>query len=222
MTQVLFADPVLLHSDRHPEVRLGGEFQDPPISEDPLFRLHARSRMNIYLDTDADASILVDATVVHQAGEPLPRCFWPKPGRKPTPIGLEISYDGKVLQSTEIDFDTADNEISFSLDGFEAQFDAYQLTVTATLGKKTVFTDTAELLYLPYPEDYGSVSRLDDLYGGLYVQRGGKDEPWEVIFPYTFYSKPLLRELRGSTTTFVEIMSLLTSNSSMDPLLECG
>lgn len=158
------------------------------MSEDPLFRLHARSRMNIYLDTDDEASILVDANIVHQGGEPLPSCFWPKEGKKAAPIGLELSYDGKVLKSTEVDSDSVDNEITISLDGFEAQFDAYQLTVKATFGKKTTFTDVAELLYLPYPEDYGSVSRLDDLYGGLHVQRG-MDSPWEVIFPYTYYCK---------------------------------
>jgi hypothetical protein len=144
--------------------------------------------MNIYLDTDDEASILVDANIVHQAGELLPRCFWPKKGRDPTPIALEISYDGKVLKSIEVDLGSVDNEVYISLDGFEPQFDAYELTVKAILGKDTTFTETAELLYLPYPEDYGSVSRLDDLYGGLYVQRG-KDEPWQVIFPYTYYCK---------------------------------
>jgi hypothetical protein len=202
---------------RHPVVQLGGGFKEPPVSEDPLFRLHARSRMNIYLDTDEEASILIDANIVHQGGESLPSCFWPKEGKKSAPVGLEISYDGKVLKSTEVDLDTVDNEVTISLDGFKTSFDAHHLTVKATFGKKTTFTDTAELLYLSYPEDYGSVSRLDDLYGGLHVQRG-KENPWEVIFPYTYYC------------TFISIIESalapmacrIDSISSMDSVLERG
>ncbi|TPR05697.1 ABC transporter family protein [Aspergillus niger] len=51
----------------------GGWFEQPSYSSTPLLNLKVRPRMSIYLETDAKGSLLVDTTVSHLVGDPLPR-----------------------------------------------------------------------------------------------------------------------------------------------------
>lgn len=144
--------------------------------------------MNIYFDIDDEVSIFVDVNIVYQVGELLLCCFWFKKGWDFMLIVLEIFYDGKVFKLIEVDFGLVDNEVYISFDGFEFQFDVYELIVKVIFGKDMIFIEIVELFYLLYLEDYGSVLRLDDFYGGFYVQCG-KDELWQVIFFYIYYCK---------------------------------
>jgi hypothetical protein len=164
----------------------GGQFQDPPISSKPQLRFRARPRLSIYLDTDKEAVVLVDARVVFQAGEPIPACYVPHESKEPASMAIEVSLGDEVLAVTKIRVGSTENQVPISLTGFEPRFEAYELKVVATLSPRLIYSSDAELYYLPYPEDYGSVSRLDNLYGALFVQRG-RDNDWERIFPYTYY-----------------------------------
>lgn len=138
--------------------------------------------MSIYLDTDATASVLVDAEVVYyQIGEPISESFLTSPAQ---PLEVSISSEGLSLGSATLDVGSTENEIAISLEGLSSRMEPYSLTIQAVLANSTIYSATTNLSYLPYPESYGSVARLDNLYGGTYAQRG-KNSSWIEIYPYT-------------------------------------
>ncbi|KAK1999545.1 hypothetical protein LX36DRAFT_574019 [Colletotrichum falcatum] len=167
----------------------GGWFPEPAISDVPLLRLKVRPRLSIYLETDSTASLLIDAAVSKQVGSPLPLEFGQNssiPSSKP--LAIEISLGNEVLMTQEIALGSRDNEVSLAVGSLIPRMEAYNITVRAMLDSAHVYEDWTEFSYLPYPEDYGSVARIDNLYGGLLAQRG-KDKPWDVIFAYTYYTQ---------------------------------
>lgn len=138
--------------------------------------------MSIYLDTDAAASVLVDAEIVYYAiGEPIQETFLTSPAQT---LQVIISSEGVSLGSAGVDIGSTDNEVAVSLTGLSARIDPYNITIQAVLANSTVYTAFTSLSYLPYPDDYGSVARLDNLYGGTYAQRG-RNSSWVEIYPYT-------------------------------------
>lgn len=138
--------------------------------------------MSIYLDTDATASVLVDAEVVYyQIGEPISESFLTSPAQ---PLEVTISSEGQSLGSATLDVGSTENEIAISLGSLSARIDPYNLTIQAVLANSTTYSASTNLSYLPYPDSYGSVARLDNLYGGTYAQRG-KNTSWIEIYPYT-------------------------------------
>lgn len=138
--------------------------------------------MSIYLETDATASVLVDAEVLYyQIGEPISESFLTSPAQ---PLEVTISSDGLSLGSATLDVGSTDNEIAISLESLSSRVDPYNLTIQAVLANSTVYSASTNLSYLPYPDSYGSVARLDNLYGGTYAQRG-KNTSWVEIFPFT-------------------------------------
>lgn len=139
--------------------------------------------MSIYLDTDKTAALLVDAGISYQLGEPISECSITTPPRK---LQVTVSTHNATLGSATVEVGSTENEVFINLANIAPRLDAYNLTVQATLGNSTLYSTTTKFSYLPYPDSYGSVARLDNLFGGTYTQRG-KNSSWEQIFPYTYY-----------------------------------
>lgn len=161
----------------------GGWFEEPSTSTTPLLRLKAKPRMSIYLDTDSTAALLVDAEISYQLGEPIGESSISTP---PQQLQVTVSMHNVTLGHATVDVGSTENEVFITLASLAPKLDAYNLTVQATLANSTLYSTTTSFSYLPYPDSYGSVARLDNLYGGTYAQRG-KNSSWEQIFPYTYY-----------------------------------
>ncbi|KAF6836359.1 hypothetical protein CMUS01_05436 [Colletotrichum musicola] len=182
-------DANLTPSARNSSFDPGGWFPEPAISNVPLLRLKVRPRLTIYLETDASANLLIDVAISNQVGTPLPPGYGSNVSASAAkPLTVEILSGEVVIATEEIALGSRDNEVPLALDSFTPRMEAYNLTIRTTLDSSHVYTDSTEFSYLPYPEDYGSVVRLDNLYGGLLAQRG-KDAPWDLIFAYTYYTQ---------------------------------
>ncbi|KAF9873750.1 hypothetical protein CkaCkLH20_08860 [Colletotrichum karsti] len=167
----------------------GGWFPEPAISQVPLLRLKVRPRLSIYLDTDTTANLLIDAAVSNQVGSPLPAEYGQNISTSAAKtLKVEILSGDDVISTEEIVVGSRDNEVPFSLGTFTPRMEAYNITVRTTLDSSHVYEDWTDVSYLPYPEDYGSVARIDNLHGGLLAQRG-KDSSWDLIFAYTYYTQ---------------------------------
>jgi hypothetical protein len=150
--------------------------------------------MSIYLASDSDGSLLVDAAVSYLTGEKLPSTKSSLDSLvHRSYLSIKVTSDGKPVflgkKEQQISLDTRDNEIDVSLEQFPPRLTPYNITLIATLGhgnKKTTFVATTELYRLPQRTDGGSSTRLDHLYGGLAVVKGEETE-WAPIFPYTYY-----------------------------------
>lgn len=185
----------------------GGWFEEPPISDVPLLDLRVRPRMSIYLDADTMAHLLIDAGISNQTGQPFPDAPLKHYGgllgdhggvspQSPDSLNLAILLDGSVLQTTTVRIGATDVELPLDLDVFPPRMSAYNVSVRATLNEQATYEAFTSFFRLPTPENYGSVSRIDNLYRGLWVKRGRED--WHHIFPYTYYGPPtiLLHERR--------------------------
>lgn len=139
--------------------------------------------MSIYLDTDETATLLIGAEVSYQLGQAISESSITTPAQK---LKVTVLAGNTTLGSASLDVDSINNEVDIALAGLVPSLDAYNLTVNAELANSTVYSTSTSFSYLPYPADYGSVARLDNLYGGIHAQRG-KNSSWEVIFPYTYY-----------------------------------
>ncbi|QKX54849.1 uncharacterized protein TRUGW13939_01938 [Talaromyces rugulosus] len=172
----------------------GGWFEEPSQSSTPLLDLKVKPRMSIYLGSDYDGSLLVDAAVSYLTGEKLPSTKSSVDSLvHRSYLSIKVTSDGKPIflgkKEQQISLDTRDNEIDISLEQFPPRLTPYNITLIATLGhgnKKTTFVATTELYRLPQRTDGGSSTRLDHLYGGLAVVKGEETE-WTPIFPYTYY-----------------------------------
>lgn len=162
----------------------GGWFEDPSVSSTPWLRLNVKPRMSIYLDTDKTADVLVDAAVSYfEVGEPISESLLTTPAQK-----LQVtlsSEDGVSIGSAFLDVGSTENLVAVDLASLSPRIEPYNITVQAILANSSYSTTTA-FSYLPYPDSYGSVARLDNLYGGTYAQRG-KNSSWLEIYPYTYY-----------------------------------
>ncbi|TID17375.1 putative glycoside hydrolase subgroup catalytic core [Venturia nashicola] len=168
----------------------GGWLEDPAKSSTPLLDFKISPRMNIYLESDTQGSFLVDASISNLVGQQYPAAN-STGSYKSAKLSLEILINGSSIKfpnQTSISVDTVKNEIVFSLGQFPATLKPYNVTIYGTLphSNGTVFTASTKLYKLPDRTDGGSVTRLDNLYGGLSVRKGVETK-WSLIFPFTYY-----------------------------------
>lgn len=162
----------------------GGWFEDPAVSSTPWLRLKAKPRMSIYLDTDKAANVLVDAEVsYYQVGETISESLLTTPAQQ---LHVTLSSEGVSLGSATLDVGSTNNQVAVALASLSPRTQPYNITVEAVLANATTYFTTTSFSYLPYPDSYGSVARLDNLYGGTYAQRG-RNSSWLEIYPYTYY-----------------------------------
>ncbi|KAF7518260.1 hypothetical protein G7054_g13524 [Neopestalotiopsis clavispora] len=163
----------------------GGWFEEPAKSDVPLLNLRVKPRMSIYLETDQEASLLIDAGISNQVGQPLPANYTGPYGNATSELNVNVIFNGTIINTVTVEIGSSDVEVPLELGQFATSLDALNISVQATLDGSSTYQASTELFKLPTPDNYGSVSRLDSLYGGLWVQRD--DEDWKHIFPYTYY-----------------------------------
>ncbi|KAB2571125.1 hypothetical protein DBV05_g10224 [Lasiodiplodia theobromae] len=168
----------------------GGWFEEPEKSSVPLLNFKIQPRMNLYLDGEDTGALLIDATISDLVGQPFPSTNGSFSSNGGAELRVDVSIDGNssvlVEKSTVKIGDSV--EIPFDLSGFAARFEPYNITAVATLehNETTSFTAHTQVTKLPLRTDNGTVTRIDNLYGGLSVRRGSSPD-WQPIFPYTYY-----------------------------------
>ncbi|EKG10780.1 Glycoside hydrolase subgroup catalytic core [Macrophomina phaseolina MS6] len=168
----------------------GGWFVEPEKSSVPLLNFKVKPRMNLYLDGEESGSLLVDASISDLVGQPFTSSTGSSSAVEGTDLLVDIFLDGKsslLAERTTVSIgDSA--EIVFDLSGFSARLEPYNITAIATLAQdnSTTFTANTQFSKLPLRTDNGTVTRLDNLYGGLSVRRADSTT-FQPIFPYTYY-----------------------------------
>lgn len=148
--------------------------------------------MSIYLESDSQGSLLVDATVSYLTGEPLPITY-SSFNDEQARLSLNISCDGVPLisKSESISMGSRDNEIPIIFETLSPRLKPYNITAVGILSHgdhETIFEASTELYRLPQRTDGGSATRLDHLYGSLGIIKKNQTD-WKPIFPYTYYGE---------------------------------
>ncbi len=94
-----------------------------------------------------------------------------------------------LISGQNVTVNTTNNELGVSLSGLTARFEPYEIVITGASGDGAQsYTAITQLYYIPARTDGGSVTKIDNLYGGLLVQDYlSNSTVWTPLFPYTFY-----------------------------------
>lgn len=172
----------------------GGWLDAPAVSSHPRLDLRIRPRMNLYLSNEKYGSVVVDAAISYQVGKPLRNLTTGAHGGGATPPFSHLFIDVMVdetgldlVNNVNVTMNTTGNEFVFSFDKLRPRLEPYQLTLTAgSRDGAQFFKASTEIYYVPQRNGTGSVARLDNMYGGLWIQTS-QNKSWSPVFPYSFY-----------------------------------
>lgn len=166
------------------------------LSPTPLLDLSIRPRTNLYLASEKYGSFIIDAPISFMHGAAYTNASFNK-DTNTTSVFTTLFIDVLVVESgldlisgVNVTVNTTNNELGFSLSGLTPRFEPYEIVITGASGDGARFySSTTQLYYVPERTDGGSVTKVDNLYGGLLVQDYLKNSTaWAPLFPYTYYT----------------------------------
>lgn len=153
----------------------------------PALDVRLKPRYSIYLESESRAEFVVHADISKWRGQP-----WPDldtPDRAPA-LHFEISLasGGGALVTDKLVVGSKSNVFAFSLARVQPSLSPYKVTLVGTSqdGSSNV-TATTELFLLP-EKMTGSVTRLDNLNGGMLFRSRATGGKFESFMPYGFYA----------------------------------
>ncbi|CZR61305.1 uncharacterized protein PAC_11201 [Phialocephala subalpina] len=173
----------------------GGQFQFPTPQANPLLYVTVQPRYSIFLESDGSGSFIVDATISHIFGQSFKNVSYDTPGQEKgnpfTTMDFEIFIEesGQLLVSNSVPVNSTGNLIGFSFSSFKPRTQPYAISVYGTSpdGQQS-YTASTQIYILP-SRSYGSAVKIDNLYGGLYVQNALNSwKGWYGIFPNGGYA----------------------------------
>lgn len=101
-------------------------------------------------------------------------------------VSVTRSDNGQtIVSNTSIFINSTRNECPFDLTGFVPRKSAFKVTLSVRSTSGMTFKASTELRRLPNPEKSESVTKIDNLYGGLLPRTSSP--PWSPVFPFSFY-----------------------------------
>ncbi|KAF7916510.1 hypothetical protein EAE99_009692 [Botrytis elliptica] len=173
----------------------GGQFKFPEPQYDPLLYVTIQPRYSIFLESDEEGTFIIDASISHIFGGSYKNATFNTPGSNIsspfTTLDIEIYNEesGDLLVTNKVPVNSTGNLIEFSFSSFTARLQPFAVSIHATSpdGQQT-YTASTNVYVLP-SRGYGSAVKIDNLYGGLYVQNDKNDwDGWYAIFPNGYYA----------------------------------
>ncbi len=173
-------------ASRYPSFDPGGQTVQPAaVSGAPLLHIQVKPRYSLYVDSEKEGQFVVNAGLSPYYGVALPDLTWPEAKLDFT---IRLASTGVTLLSHSVPLNSTGNLLSFDLSAIKPSLEPYNVTLSGTIeGYKTTLAATTELLYLP-DKKAGSVTKLDNLYGGMLFKNSASGGKFEPLLPYGFYS----------------------------------
>ena len=147
------------------------------------------------MEDDDSGTLIVDASISHIFGQAYTNLSLDSPGSidgNPfTTMDFEIysEVSGALLVSNSVPVNSTGNLFGFSFSSFRPRLAPYAISIYGTSpdGQQSL-TASTEIYILP-SRSYGSAVKVDNLYGGLYVQNSANNwTGWYPIFPNGHYA----------------------------------
>ncbi|EPE05866.1 glycoside hydrolase subgroup catalytic core [Ophiostoma piceae UAMH 11346] len=198
-----------VYESGYPSFNPGGQAVEPAHDPNgPLLYVQVAPRYNLYLDSETDGEFVVRTTLSPYFGSALPgngnataKTMYSNDTHRDLHYSISLDSVSAVLAQGTASFNftsdvaTQDTFIPFSLKGLTSGTARQNVTLTGWIvspdGRSNVsYSATSSgLVYLPVPTGGGSVTRLDNAYGGFWhLKGGGGSSTFEPFFPYGFYS----------------------------------
>lgn len=179
----------------YPAVDPGGQFQFPAPQINPLLYITIQPRYSIFLESDASGSFIVDAIISHVFGQSYKNVSYDTPGQGKgnpfTAMDFEIFSEesGQLLVSNSVPVNSTGNLIEFSFSSFKPRTQPYAISIYGTSPDGQQSYTATTLIYILPSRSHGSAVKIDNMYGGLYVQNAMNNwNGWYGIFPNGYYA----------------------------------
>ncbi|KAJ4306443.1 hypothetical protein N0V88_001244 [Collariella sp. IMI 366227] len=201
----------------YPTYDPGGQTRAPlPAPGAPLLHVLFQPRYSLYLDSEEYGEFIVNAELSDFHGKQWP--FGLGPSKSPDKLVFSISLvenDDPLVQNT-VHVNTTSNLFRFNLSGLKPRLEPIQVVLYGAPEAGTpTWTATSSFYYLPEKTN-GSITRIDNLNGGLWFRNAFSNHTFTPFFPYGFYAS-YDGFLRNNNTADVDAYASLSLNA-MVPL----
>lgn len=142
-----------------------------------------KPRYSLYLDSEETGEFVVNAPLTQFFGKP-----WPNSTAEQFVFSINLVSNSEPLVENRIAVNSTGNVFGFDLSRLTASLDPIEVVLYgAPEGGDPTWTATSELFYLP-EKDGGSVTKLDNLNGGMLFRNGASNNTFEPLLAYGFYS----------------------------------
>lgn len=163
----------------------------PAYTSDSSLYFKVSPRYNIYLASEKTGSFLVDALLSHTHELPYRgTAVHDASGSASGVMTIEIRIDAENCTLVEgfVSTNSSSNVFDFDLQQLTPRISSYKITLYGTFeGSKWTYTATTDLYYLP-EKTTGSVTKVDNLNGGLLFRNNATGAAFTPIFPFGFYT----------------------------------
>ncbi|PHH71985.1 hypothetical protein CDD83_5060 [Cordyceps sp. RAO-2017] len=175
------------YQPQYPSFDPGGQTVEPPaLPGGPALDVQFKPRYSIYLESEAEAEFVVDAAISRWRGQP-----WPdlgSPDKAPAVRFTIALTTGDVLVSDTVPAGSRSNLFAFRLAGLRPRLEPYEVVLMGDGGGgERNLTARSELFVLPEKKT-GSVSRLDNVNGGILFRGRATGGAFEPFLPHGFYA----------------------------------
>ncbi|KXX76531.1 hypothetical protein MMYC01_205990 [Madurella mycetomatis] len=173
----------------YPNFDPGGQTLPPtPVPGPPLLHVQFQPRYSLYLDSEEYGEFVVNAEFSRYHGTPWPNTTsesrWAN--RLIFSINL-VENDDPIVQNT-VPVNSTGNLFRFELSRLKPSLEPIRVVLYgAPEGGTPAWTATTSLYYLPEKEN-GSVTRIDNLKGGLWFKNAASNHKFEPLLFYGFYA----------------------------------
>lgn len=146
-------------------------------------------RHSIYVSSETTGSFIVDAALSHTFGEP----YHGSTGIEQQPFQdlyftIAVETSDIVLVANSVAINSTDNLFDFDFHRLQPRMDAYDIVLYGvTPGGDRVYSARTQLFYLP-DKTTGSVTKIDNLNGGMLFKNNATGKQFEPLLPFGFYA----------------------------------
>ncbi|KAK0127287.1 hypothetical protein ONS96_006837 [Cadophora gregata f. sp. sojae] len=172
----------------------GGQFQFPTAQNVSLLYLKVQPRYSIFLESDESGSLIVDASISHTFGQAYNNVTYDPPNTPSGPF-IKLDYEifneesGSLLVANSVPINTTGNIVEFSFSSLKPRLQPWSISIHASSPDGLQKYSASTEIYVLPSRTYGSAVKIDNLFGGLYVQNAANDwKGWYGIFPSGGYA----------------------------------
>lgn len=145
-------------------------------------------RYSVYLDSEEYGEFVVNAAFSPYHGTPWPNTTSSSKWANKLIFSINLVQDDEPLVQNTVPVNTTGNIFRFELSRLEPSLAPIKVVLYGGPENSTpTWTATTTLLYLP-SKPSGSVTRIDNLHGGLYFSSPSTNHTFTPFLPYGFYA----------------------------------
>lgn len=175
-----------------------------PVSGPPLLDVQFKPRYSLYLDSEETGEFIVNVPLSQFFGQAWPNSTSDRADQFVFSINL-VSNDDPLVEN-RVTINSTGNVFGFDLSSLKASLNPIEVVLYGgPEGGDPMWTATTELYYLPEKTN-GSVTKLDNLNGGMLFRNKWTNNKFVPLLAYGFYSSfdGFLRNVTRNDTSALE------------------